>query len=283
MKRKILSIDESKCNGCGNCVPGCPEGALRIINGKARLVNDLFCDGLGACIGECPEGAIKIEEREAEPYSESAVMENIVKQGIDVVQAHLEHLRDHGETGFLKEAVNYLKNNGIRVPDGFETKGLKPLDVQQFHGCPGSSSMDFTKETRDKDAVAHKAPSKSELRQWPVQLHLLNPAAQYFSNADLLIAADCVPFAYPDFHRTLLKNRVLIILCPKLDEGIDRYIEKLAEIFRTQNIRSVTIAHMEVPCCFGVGKIVDMAMTKAGVRINIQEYTVSIRGEIEAD
>lgn len=277
MKRQIISINEEKCNGCGLCVPGCPEGALQIIEGKARLVSDLFCDGLGACIGECPEGAITILEREAEPYNERLVMENIIKQGPSVISAHIKHLRDHNETVYLNEALDLLREKGLPVPVEIE-----PVRHEHHAGCPGSRVIDMRGH---RNQPRHEGPvqRQSELRQWPVQLHLVNPHAPFLRNADLLVAADCVPFSYAAFHEDLLRDRILVIFCPKLDAGIDQYIEKLTEIFAHQEIRSVTVAHMEVPCCFGAGRIVETAMEKAGKRIPVIDYTIGISGGLSTE
>ncbi len=277
MKRQIITIDEEKCNGCGLCVPGCPEGALQIIDGKARLVSDLFCDGLGACIGECPEGAITILEREAEPYNERLVMENIIRQGPPVIAAHIKHLRDHNETGYLNEALDLLREKGLPVPVELET-------ARHEHpaGCPGSRVVDM-RDHRSAPQHGSPMPRQSELRQWPVQLHLINAHAPFLKNADLLIAADCVPFAYPAFHEDLLRDKIVIIFCPKLDAGIDEYIEKMTGIFAHQDIRSVTVAHMEVPCCSGARRIVEMGMQKAGKHIQITDYTIGIGGALIAE
>lgn len=274
MKREIIHIDENKCNGCGLCIPNCPEGALQVIDGKARLISDLFCDGLGACIGHCPEGAITIEKREAEVYDERKVMGNIVKEGENVIKAHLEHLKEHNQTQYLKEALDYLKEKGIKIP-------VKKEDEHFFHSCncPGSKMMDF----REKNNIetTEYITVRSELRQWPVQLHLLNPNAPYFKDADIVIAADCVPFAYADFHNQFLKDKILIIFCPKLDNANEIYVEKLAEIFTNNNIKSVSIIHMEVPCCFGIEKITEMAVKKSGKDIPVKKHTISLKGEIK--
>lgn len=278
MKRSIIKIDTGKCTGCGQCVPGCPEGALQIIDGKARLVSDLFCDGLGACIGECPENAIAIEEREAEPYDEIRVMENIVQQGENTIRAHLQHLRDHNETGFFNQAIEYLREHNLDISH-YDDVSLSPAIGQtQECGCPGSMTLELKGEG-DRNDVANDTLYKSELRNWPVQLQLINPQAPYFENAHLLIAADCVPFANPNFHR-FIKDKVLIIFCPKLDRTIDSYIEKLSEIFKNHRIRSISTVHMEVPCCSGVEKIVEMALQKAGRDIPLTDTTISIRGEV---
>lgn len=315
MKRKIITIDEKKCTGCGQCIPDCPEGALQLIDGKARLVSDLFCDGLGACIGTCPEGAISVIEREAEPYDERAVMAKIILQGAAVIKAHLEHLLNHGERGLYNQAIEYLLERMVPIPDHDNSSVLKNLtgneprqsgakaqspapascppgpDRQKpFAGCPGSAAR-----TIDRPAGAgHRGRSPhagmgmhqpsgttdSALRQWPVQLALLNPGAGYFENADLLIAADCTPFAYAGFHAELLAGKILIIFCPKLDPDLESYTEKLAAIFRGHTIKSITIARMEVPCCGGVRYVVEKALERAGVQLPIAERVVTISGEL---
>ena len=270
MERDVIRINEEKCNGCGSCVTGCPEGALQVIDGKARLISDLFCDGLGACIGDCPEGAIKVERREADAYDEYKVMENIVKAGPNVTKAHLKHLHEHGQTKYLNEALDFLKEKNIEIPD-YEEEA--PLAC----GCPGSAMQ--VPEPKPGSGESPQILS-AELGNWPVQLQLLNPNAPYLKNADLLITADCVPFAYANFHQRFLKDKVLIILCPKLDKTIDEYVDKLSEIFTRQDIKSITIVHMEVPCCSGIEVIVKRALEKAQKNIIIKDYTISINGEI---
>lgn len=272
MKRKIIKINEEKCNGCGACIPDCPEGALQVIDGKARLISDLFCDGLGACIKACPTDAMQIEEREAEPYDEYKVMPNIAKAGANTIKAHLKHLQDHGEDKLFSQAIDYLEKNNIPIP----TLEVKPLPC----GCPGTMQKDLRKEKTS--APAQNAPSnlQSELNNWPIQLKLLNPHAPYLKGADLVIAADCTAFAYANFHQKFLKNKVLIMLCPKLDTDLDSYIEKLSIIFGTQEINSITLVHMEVPCCSGVETIIKEAMKKSNTNIIIKDYTVSITGEL---
>lgn len=271
MKRKVITVNEEKCTGCGNCIPGCPEGALQIIDGKARLVSDLFCDGLGACIGECPTGAMSVEEREAEPYNEYKVMANIVKGGENTIKAHLKHLDEHNEKELLHQAIAYLKDNTIPVP---EYKDKLPC------GCPGNMTKTIERNAGSEASETTPVKIQSKLANWPVQLQLLNPNAPYLKNCDLVIAADCVPFAFANFYEKFLKNKVLTVFCPKLDKTTDQYIEKLAEIFLTQDIKSVTIVHMEVPCCSGVNKIVEDALLKANKFIITREYTISINGEM---
>jgi NAD-dependent dihydropyrimidine dehydrogenase PreA subunit len=283
MKRKIISIDEDKCTGCGECIPDCPEGALQLIDGKARLVSDLFCDGLGACIGTCPEGAITIIEREAEPYDEKVVMANIVRQGKGVIRAHLEHLAGHGEAELYRQATEYLIENGIPIPD-HNAAGCTLNSTEDgkstFAGCPGTAAQSIARDVHDEMGVSsNDAPS--ELRQWPVQLALLNVSNPYFENADLLIAADCVPFAYAGFHQELLRDKILVIFCPKLDADIGGYVKKLADIFSFHTIKSITIARMEVPCCGGVRRIVDRALEISGKTIPVTEKTITLQGEVK--
>jgi len=268
-KRKIIKIDEEKCNGCGLCIPNCPEGAIQIIDNKARLISDLFCDGLGACIGHCPQGAITIEEREAQKYNERKVMENVVRQGKNVIKAHLEHLKGHGEKEYLKEAVDFLKEKNIEIEVGHGA---------HEHACPGSKIMDFrSKENKDPlKKQIHK--TESELKTWPIQIKLVPALAPYLNNADLLIAADCVSFAYADFHQNLLKDKVLLIGCPKLDDTA-LYGEKINQMIKNNNIKSITYAHMEVPCCFGLLPIIKEAIAKSGKKIPFEEINISIKGE----
>jgi ferredoxin len=269
MKRDIIRIDDEKCTGCGSCVTGCPEGALLIIDGKARVISDLFCDGLGACVGDCPEGAIEIETREAEAYDEYKVMGNVAKAGPEVIRAHLQHLKGHGQEDLVHKAIDFLKENNIEIPDYEE----EPFAC----GCPSSTTRDLGRSSNQ----THKPLMlTSELGNWPIQLQLLNPDAPYLKNAELLLAADCAPFAYANFHQRFLKNKVLIIFCPKLDKTIQEYVDKLAEIFQKQDIKSISIVHMEVPCCSGIEIIVGRALEKAQKNILVKDYTISTNGEI---
>ncbi|MDP2925623.1 MAG: 4Fe-4S binding protein [Nanoarchaeota archaeon] len=268
--RKIIKINEKKCDGCSLCIPNCPEGAIQIIDGKARLISDLFCDGLGACLGYCPQGAITIEEREAEPYEEEKVMENIVKQGKNVIKAHLEHLKGHSEEEYLKQALNYLKEKNIKIDFNQESQiGL--------HGCPGSRIIDL-RNKKKKTSSNLKARQESELMQWPIQLNLLSQNAAYFKDADLLLAADCVPFAYANFHSDFLKDNALMIGCPKLD-NVEYYEEKLTDILKSNNIKSITIVNMEVPCCFGLQNIAENAIRNSGKTIPLRQIIITISGE----
>ncbi len=301
-KRKIIKIDEEKCNGCGLCIPNCPEGALQVIDGRVRLISDLFCDGLGACIGHCPQGAISIEEREAERYDERKVMENIVKQGKNVIKAHLDHLKEHNQNEYLKQAIDFLwcrkvkstflttENRILRLSPKAIFLKEKNIEVhfneakehsEHAHGfstCPGSKIMDFRKkeETQRKKKTVPKG--ESELKTWPVQIMLVPPFAPYLNNADLLIAADCVPFAYADFHQDLLKDKILLVGCPKLDDT-QVYQDRINQILKNNVIKSITYAHMEVPCCFGLVSIISEAISQSDKNIPFKEVIISIKGE----
>ncbi len=230
--RQVVEIDEEKCNGCGLCVPACAEGALQIVDGKAKLISDKYCDGLGACLGECPQGAITIEERNAAEFDEEAVKE------------HLE--REH------------------------------PVSPHTHLACPSTHIVSFEPHKPEEREVS--ARIESTLSQWPVQLTLSPPNAPFFENADLLITADCVPLAYANFHQDFLKDKTLVIGCPKLDDA-EAYRVKLTEIFQRNNIRSVTVINMEVPCCFGLFHIVKRALEDSGRKMPLRQEIISIKGE----
>ncbi len=245
--RKVIRIDEAKCDGCGKCVPGCKEGAIAVVDGKARLISEVYCDGLGACLGECPRGAITIEEREAEGFDE-------VK-----VQAHLARLRPQ----------------------------RPPIDLLHMgaggHQCPGSMARTLQSARPEPGNGDHEAlgSSRSELTNWPVQLTLVPPNAPYFRRADLLLVADCVPFACADFHRRFLRGRPVIIGCPKLDQA-DFYVRKLAEIIRVAEPQSLSVVHMEVPCCSGLTRIAQQALAAAQSDAPLRDVTIGVRGEVLA-
>lgn len=275
MKRTVIEIDEELCNGCGLCVSGCHEGALQLIDGKAVMISDMFCDGLGACIGECPVGAITLIEREAEPYDEIAVMDRITPKGEKVVLAHLKHMKDHNETEYLNQGIEYLKKNNIN----FDLSSLmQEEEVKPKHqGCPGSASRSFEKkESINENTVAQK----SELTHWPIQLHLQNPMAGYFKGANVLIAADCTAFSLGEFHPRILKNKVLSIACPKLDSNKNVYLEKIVSMIDDAKIDTLTVAIMEVPCCGGLIELAKMARDNAQRNIPIKRIVISIQGEI---
>ena len=280
--RKIIKIDEDKCNGCGQCIPNCPEGALQIIDGKARLISDLFCDGLGACIGHCPQGAINIEEREAEAYDEKKVMGNIAKQGKNTIIAHLKHLKEHNEFGYLKEAMDHLVTKGIRIRPGDLTNTVASGPC----GCPGSKisqkapglALKSARLTPKKRLTPSRLTPSSSLETWPVQLKLVPAFAPFLNGADILISADCVPFAYPDFHEDLLKGKILLVGCPKLDD-VAYYKEKITQIISNNDIKSITYAHMEVPCCFGLLPAIKDAIARSGKKVPFEDVNISINGE----
>jgi len=294
MKRTVIKIDEALCNGCGLCVKGCHEGALQLINGKAVMVSELYCDGLGACIGDCPEGAIELEEREAEPYSEEAVMERISPKGETVILAHLKHLKEHGEKDLLMQGVDYLRRNNIKV-DLSQIHG-QPHAGGTHSGCPGSmartlkpagqvaANAGFAQGGASFSAQGFSAtPQVSELRQWPVQLHLLNPQAGYFQGADVLLAADCTSFTAGNFHSRFLKGKILAIACPKLDSNTESYIEKLRVMIDDSKIDTLTVLIMEVPCCGGLLQMAKIARKKASRHIPIKNIVLSVQGEIKSE
>ena len=293
MKRSIIRIDEDKCTGCGLCIPNCHEGALQLIDGKARLISDLFCDGLGACIGHCPEDAITIEEREAEPYNETLVMGQMVKKGKDTVLAHLQHLKSHGADQFLNEAIAYIKNNNINLDittgdDEIKTQEVVAQEMAAAAsgcggGCPGSAPMVFDidmDEVEDAAKSDEASDAPSELRQWPVQLHLLNPMAPYFRNADVVVAADCAAFAMGNFHSKFLKGKTLAIACPKLDSNQESYVHKLISMIDDAQINSFTVVRMQVPCCGGLTHLVETAIANARRKVPVKQAVISHSGEV---
>lgn len=248
MKRDIIKIDEEKCDGCGRCVTACAEGAIEIIDGKARLVSETYCDGLGACIGDCPQGALTIESREADVFDEEAV-------------------EQHLTSGTARKVS--------------QNSPSKPGKQACAFTCPGSASQVLQDRGSALSAAASEgaAAPTAQLGQWPVQLHLVPVNAPYFQDADLLICADCVPFAFADFHRKFLRGRALVVGCPKLDE-VEAYRLKLTDIFRQNDIRMVEVARMEVPCCFGLVQLVQTALKDSGKSIPLVLTKVGIRGEI---
>jgi ferredoxin len=237
--RKIIEIDEAKCNGCGQCILSCAEGALRLVDGKAKLVGDIFCDGLGACIGECPEGALKIIDRPADAFDEKAV------------EVHL------GKTG--------------------EENNNKTL----LCGCPSSAMMEL-KKSPCSDDTAPAGAAVSQLGHWPVKLQLLGPQAPFLKNADLVLLADCVAVAYPDLHKKILKDRAIAIGCPKLDD-LEAHIERLVQILAGAQPNSLTVVHMEVPCCSGFLYAATEAIERSGVKVPLKRIIISRSGEVLTD
>lgn len=243
MIRTIINIDKERCNGCGLCVDACHEGAIAMVDGKAELIRDDYCDGLGNCLPVCPTGAITFEEREAAAFDEAAVEENMKKK---------------------QEAERQHQHQNLAC------------------GCPGSQARALKRESEPQAAPAAAAAQtekpESQLQQWPVQIKLVPVNAPYFDGANLLIAADCAAYAYANFHNDFIKNRITIIGCPKLDEG--DYSEKLTAILANNNIKSVTVVRMEVPCCGGIQNAAVTALKNSGKMIPWQVVTISTTGEI---
>lgn len=291
MVREVVKIDEELCNGCGLCVPGCHEGALQIIDGKARLISDLLCDGLGACIGHCPRGAISIEKREAEQYDENKVMEIMVSKGKNTVIAHLKHLKDHNETGYLREGVSYMKAHEAELPFSFQEVVSEVHNYRpgcQSGGCPGNGERLITRPSQAPENLTIASPAgrsdededTSELGQWPVQLHLINPQSSAFNNADVLIAADCTAYAAGNFHRKFLKGKKLAIACPKLDSNLDIYIDKITAMIDHAMINTITVIIMQVPCCGGLLRIVQQAVSAAQRKVPVKAVVLSLEGRV---
>jgi NAD-dependent dihydropyrimidine dehydrogenase PreA subunit len=272
MERQIIRIDESKCDGCGICCEGCPEGALQMIEGKARLVSEITCDGLGACVGECPQGAITVEKREAAAYDERTTLEGIIPKGVATLRAHLKHLHEHGQTTYLNQALAHLKLLGHAVPEYREKIA--------HQGCPGSAPRSFV---RVPDAAAGRVGLTSQLAQWPVQLHLISPMNPVFQGADLLLAADCVAFALPDFNQKWLPGKKLAIACPKLDQGMDIYRDKLVALVDEAQVGTISVMIMEVPCCGGLLRLAQEAVARATRKVPIKVIVVALDGEIRRE
>jgi NAD-dependent dihydropyrimidine dehydrogenase PreA subunit len=266
MIRKIVQIDESKCDGCGQCIPSCAEGAIALVDGKARLSADVLCDGLGACLGECPQGAITVVEREAAAFDEAAVAAHLGRPG---APAHPPAPAPRARLGVVPPAP----------PAGPARPRLSIVaDLPSAGGgCPGSRPRTIARPT--VAAAPSGAPAQSRLAQWPVQLHLVPVTAPYFQGADLLVAADCVPFAYANFHDDLLADHALVVGCPKLDDNA-AYAEKLAEILSRCDVRSVTVARMEVPCCGGIAMAARQAVAASGKPIPVRDVVVGIDGDL---
>ena len=247
INRKIIEIDEDKCNGCGVCVPSCAEGAIQVVDGKARLIAEKYCDGLGACLQECPQDALRVIERTADDFDEKAVEEHLAGTG-----------DGHGAPGGHKEEAAAM-----------------PC------GCPSANIQSFAPATACEQAN-QPVPQSSEasaLTHWPIQIRLVPPSAPFLKGADLLVAADCNPAAYPNFHRDFLKGKAVMIGCPKFDEA-QAYVQKFADIFKTAGVKSVTVLTMEVPCCQGLPVIVKKGMELSGKKIPMTQVIISAKGEV---
>ncbi len=247
--RKMIQVDEEKCDGCGACIPACPEGALQIVEGKARVVRESYCDGLGACLGDCPNGALQVLELEAEAYDEAGVIDHLRQTAPDLLPRHLAHLQAHAAE---------LSRSAAAPPAA----------------CP-SVQIHFW----DVAAVPAPRPSRqpSELRQWPVQLHLLPVRAPFFQDAGLTLIADCVPFAYPDLHAGFIKGTAIAVGCPKLDDA-GANVEKLTQILQQNDIRRLKVVYMEVPCCRGLVWIAQQALERSGKDIPFESVMIEIGG-----
>ena len=243
VKRSIVVIDEEKCNGCGLCIPACHEGALQIVDGKAKLVKDIYCDGLGNCLGHCPQDAIKIVEKDAKEFD---------------FEATNKHLKEIGKQE-LEE--NPLEEKTEKLPCG----------------CPGTMVRDLRGEQNTDSTQISSEEQTSQLKQWPIQLNLLPPNAPFFQNSDLLISADCVGFATPNLHNNLLKGKSIAIGCPKLD-NVSEYQEKIQSIIEMSNPKTITVAIMEVPCCHGLYYAVEQATQNSGKEIPVKKIVVGVKG-----
>ncbi len=240
VKRKIIQIDEKKCDGCGVCIPSCAEGAIQIVNGKARLIADKLCDGLGACLGECPQGALQVIEREAEEFDEHAVEEHLKAQA---------------------------------------AQPTPPMPMAC--GCPSAmiQNLGKSKAPVQGDRLASSGRAESALTHWPIQIRLVPPTAPFLKGADLLVAADCAPVAYPNFHQDFLNGKVILVGCPKFDD-VQGYVQKFTDILNTAGLKSITVVTMEVPCCQGLPMIVRKAMELSGKKIPMEQVLISVRGEV---
>jgi len=235
--RKIIKIDEEKCDGCGLCVPSCPEGALQIIDGKAKLVKENFCDGLGACLGECPQGAITIEEREAEEFDEVAAKQHMDQE---------EHIKE-----------------------------------ELHHGCPSAVVTQFERQEVAESVQREGSSPQSTLGHWPIQLSLVPALAPFLQGADLMLVADCVPFAYAGFHHDFLRGHAVLVACPKLDD-FQAHLRKLTEILRHSEVKSLTVMIMEVPCCSGLAHMAKQTILASGKDIPFKEVTIGIKGDLKS-
>jgi len=246
--RNIVTIDEEKCNGCGLCASACAEGAIKIINGKAKLVSETYCDGLGACIGHCPQNAITIEQREAKPFNEEATKE------------HLRQMKQPQPTPFM-------------------CPGMAPAQLRNTAEKSDLATGDVPALRSSGKVTAAAEDGSSQLTHWPVQLKLVSAHAPYFADARLLLVADCVPFAMGDFHSRFLRGHSIVIGCPKLDDA-HFYVEKLADILRANKLKSLSVVHMEVPCCHGLTRIAQEALAKAGVKMTFEDVTIGLNGGV---
>jgi len=265
--RKLITVDEALCNGCGNCVTGCAEGALAIIDGKARLVNEVFCDGLGACLGECPTGALKVVEVETEDFNPDAVVQHLTSQG----RAVPDHMPD--------PASLRLHHKGV----GGAAQASRP-HAPTGGGCPGGRVMNLSgggSPCQQANVPRQQQSAASSLSHWPIQLRLVPPTAPFLQNASLLLTADCVPPSLADFNARFLPGRMLLLGCPKFDD-VQSYIDKMADILRHNAIKDITVLRMEVPCCRGLSAVVAEAMRRAQAGFPLKEVVITRQGDMVA-
>ncbi len=262
--RKIIKIDEDLCTGCGQCVIGCAEGALEIIDGKAKVVNEVFCDGLGACIRDCPEGALEIIEREALEFDE------------EEVDRHLESLSEKEEEK-LNQAKQIVAEHSHQCGCASTQEDSEITLENHVCSCASGETMVFN-DLEEQTVITGKAPSA--LRQWPIQMHLINPAAPYFQGADVILTADCVAYALGEYHNKYLKGCSIAIACPKLDQGREIYIEKIRSWFDEAKINTLTIMRMQIPCCGGLLGLAQEAAKRANRKVPIKYIIVSVEGDI---
>jgi len=257
VKRKIIEIDEELCDGCGDCIISCPEQAIQLVETpsgkKARLVKDIYCDGLGACIGSCPRDAMNIEEREVEEYNEEETIARIKEKAPEMLKTHIEHLKEYED--------ELAKHHSHKMPGNMPS-------------CPSARILKW--EEKD-EKTGKESRITSQLRQWPIKIHLVPPYAPYLKDAEIALVADCVPFAYPNFHQDILKGKSILIGCPKLDD-MNVYIEKLVQIINTTQPKKINIVHMEVPCCFGLIHIVKKALEQTGAQIPFETIKIGLKG-----
>lgn len=257
--REMVKIDEDKCDGCGLCVPACAEGAIQVVDGKAKLLSDNLCDGLGACLGDCPQGAITIEKREADEFDEVAVEDHLKKLGREAIP----HSHPVPSTGGCPSV---------------QVKNFAPPAQPVSGGCPSAKLMNFSHI--ESQAVDESGQRPSELRQWPVLLNLVPPTAPFLAGREVLLSADCAPFAYADFHKDILKGRSVVVGCPKFDDA-QVYIEKLSAMIKGGGITKLVVAHMEVPCCSGLIAIAKRAIQASGIDMPLETIKIGIQGGLK--
>lgn len=264
-KRWIIKILDERCNGCGQCVEACPEGAIALVGGKARLVRDDYCDGLGACIGDCPQDAIIREERVAAPYDERKVVDNILPGGDKQIKAHLEHLLHHGETVWYNEAVSYLKEKGLKVPEH---------DGQKKESCIKPDCDCASKPLTVMDVTA------SPTRQWPIQLRLISPRSSFLKGKELLLAANCAGYVCDEPDGGWRASSALATACTKVDEDAADYVDRIREMIEQGGVKSIKVMTMDVPCCMGLLNVAKMAVESSKVKVPIKHVTVDREGRI---